>query len=193
MLRRNRPVREPFEEGDWVLYWRRKGGNLRRERGRWYGPARIVQIEGRRVVWLVHANQLVRASPEQLRPASMREWQGVKDSEEAMHPVKDWMRKVSMNDFFDLESEELPPPHDGPEELVEAPSSGYSPSVLEPEVEEPGMNDGVVDPSAIPVPDSEMEDGVEVPVPSDDELLFGDTVNFCELSLFPAPKGLPCT
>ena len=26
MLRRNRPLREPYEEGDWVLYWKRKGG-----------------------------------------------------------------------------------------------------------------------------------------------------------------------
>jgi hypothetical protein len=70
MLRRNRPLREPYEEGDWVLYWKRKGGNLRRIRGQWHGPARIVMLEGRRICWLVHANRLIRASPEQLRPAS---------------------------------------------------------------------------------------------------------------------------
>jgi hypothetical protein len=69
----NSPIRDQFEEGDWVLCWRRKGGNLRRERGRWYGPARVIQVESRNVVWLVHANQLVRASPEQLRSASLRE------------------------------------------------------------------------------------------------------------------------
>jgi len=73
LLRRTRPIRDQFEEGDWVLYWRRKGGNLRRERGRWYGPARVIRVESRNVVWLVHANQLVRASPEQLRSASLRE------------------------------------------------------------------------------------------------------------------------
>ena len=33
LLRRSRPLRGPFEVGDWVLYWRRKGANLRRERG----------------------------------------------------------------------------------------------------------------------------------------------------------------
>ena len=33
MLRRSHPLREPYEEGDWVLYRRRKGGNLRRIRG----------------------------------------------------------------------------------------------------------------------------------------------------------------
>ena len=109
LLRRTRPMREPFEEGDWVLYWRRKGGNLRRERGRWYGPARVVQVEGRNVVWLVHANQLVRASPEQLRSASLHEWHAVKNSEEAMVPVKTWIQRIQDHDFFDLEAEELPP------------------------------------------------------------------------------------
>ena len=49
MLRRTRPLRDSLEEGDWVLYWKRRGGNLRRDRGRWYGPARVIQIEGRKV------------------------------------------------------------------------------------------------------------------------------------------------
>jgi hypothetical protein len=35
LLRMSRPVRGPFEIGGWVLYWRRKGANLRRARGRW--------------------------------------------------------------------------------------------------------------------------------------------------------------
>ena len=32
LLRRSRPLRGPLEVGDWVLYWRRKRTNLRRER-----------------------------------------------------------------------------------------------------------------------------------------------------------------
>jgi len=36
MLRRSHPLREPYEEGDWVLYRRREGGNLRRIRGQWH-------------------------------------------------------------------------------------------------------------------------------------------------------------
>ena len=35
LLRITRPMRETFEEGDWVLCWRRKGGNLRRGRERY--------------------------------------------------------------------------------------------------------------------------------------------------------------
>ena len=31
MLRRSRPTKADYEVGDLVLYWRRKGGNMRRE------------------------------------------------------------------------------------------------------------------------------------------------------------------
>ena len=73
LLRRSRPLRGPFEIGDLVLYWRRKGANMRRERGRWFGPASVVAVEGSRNVWLNHSGRLVRACPEQIRPASFRE------------------------------------------------------------------------------------------------------------------------
>ena len=76
LLRRTRPVRGPYEIGDLVLYVGvGKGANMRRDRGRWYGPASVVAIEGTRNVWMNHAGKLVRASPEQLRPASFREWE----------------------------------------------------------------------------------------------------------------------
>ena len=77
LLRRTRPMRGPYEVGDWVLYWRQKGSNLRRTRGQWHGPACVVTVEGTRNVWVNHSGRLVRASPEQLRPASFREWKAV--------------------------------------------------------------------------------------------------------------------
>ena len=46
LLRRGRPVPDLYEVGDWVLYWRRKGGNMRRGHGRWYGPAKVAMVEG---------------------------------------------------------------------------------------------------------------------------------------------------
>eukprot|EP00435_Cladocopium_sp_Y103_P017364 s1359_g4.t1 len=186
LLRRTRPMNEPYEEGDWVLYWKRKGGNMRRERGRWFGPARVVQIEGKRVVWLVHANQLVRASPEQLRPASSREWKAVQGSEEAMHPVKDWLQKIRAKDFFDLEAEELPPDEtqgdgSGASQPECPPSSGYSPSVGEPEGEagEDCVGDDVGDDNLEP---GDLG-GLKVHVDTDDDVensLFGDTLEFWE-------------
>eukprot|EP00435_Cladocopium_sp_Y103_P018919 s1103_g4.t1 len=42
LLRRTRPMRGPYEIGDLVLYWRRRGANMRRDHGRWYGPAAVV-------------------------------------------------------------------------------------------------------------------------------------------------------
>lgn len=39
LLKRSRPVSDPYEQGDWVLYWRRTADHMRRERGRWFGPA----------------------------------------------------------------------------------------------------------------------------------------------------------
>ena len=181
LLRRTRPLRENFEEGDWVLYWRRKGGNLRRERGRWHGPARVVQVESRNVVWLVHANQLVRASPEQLRSASMREWNQVRDSEEAMVPVKTWLQRIQAQDFFDLEAEDLPPENSDSLESDQRsgetpPGSGYSPSCAEPERELTGMD---VDENGVPA-DGDLG-GLGVPIDDDvEDLMFGDTVEFWE-------------
>ena len=103
MLRRSRPVRNNFEVGDLVLYWKRKGGNMRRERGQWYGLARVALVENQRVIWLVHAHRLVRASPEQLRSASMREWKAVRDEAEFKLPTRDWARSIGHQDFYDLD------------------------------------------------------------------------------------------
>ena len=170
LLRRSRPIRHAFEAGDLVLYWRRKGGNLRRERGSWFGPARVVLVEGRNAVWLVHANKLVRASPEQLRAASMREWMSVKDTAELKEPVRDWVKKIGHQDFLEL-GDEIPEP-----ERVRA-NSGES--VTEPEIEEPSPYSREETPEEEPRVDMEV-DGVDVPVPDegDDEVLFGDTIDF---------------
>eukprot|EP00435_Cladocopium_sp_Y103_P071366 s617_g37.t1 len=74
LLRQSRPGKVEFMQGDWVLYWRSNRGNSRICPGRWHGPAQVVVSEKKRVVWLSHLGRLVRASPEQLRPASLREF-----------------------------------------------------------------------------------------------------------------------
>ena len=42
-------MRDKYERGDWVLYWRRKGGNLRREHGTRCRLARVVLIKDYRI------------------------------------------------------------------------------------------------------------------------------------------------
>ena len=34
----------------------------------------MIVVEGRKVIWLSHLGRIIRASPEQIRPASLREY-----------------------------------------------------------------------------------------------------------------------
>ena len=175
MLRRSRPTKADYEVGDLVLYWKRKGGNMRRERGQWFGPARVVLVENKRVVWLVHAHRLVRASPQQLRAAPMREWKSIRDTEEFKVPSREWIRKIGHQDFFDLDPEDLPEPSE----------NEYTPS-LPPGEFEVREEDPLPEPeeeAAAPTRRGSMDtgedvplDGVNVPVPDDG--FFGDTAYF---------------
>ena len=182
-----------FEPKDWVLYWRRSKGNNRLERGRWHGPAQVIVVEGKKVVWLSHLGRIIRASPEQLRPASLREYHKLpKDS------MGNAMDETPRGRGY-LELEDIPEDN----QLGEAaPSEAYSPSLgqsgpqtphstSQPDNEEfppdsghgtsaPSLgneeseqgndgDDGKLEPHEIPVPDS--DDG-------DSFLCFGDDVEF---------------
>ena len=74
LLRRSRPVRGPFSIGQSVMYWMRKTTPGRRESGRWHGPGRIVCQDGSTTVWVAYGDRLMRCAPENIRPASLREW-----------------------------------------------------------------------------------------------------------------------
>ena len=73
-LRRSCPVRGPYHPGQLVLYWLKRNRPNRSEGGRWYGPAKVIIQEGSSIVWVSHADRLLRCAPENLRPASLREW-----------------------------------------------------------------------------------------------------------------------
>ena len=130
--------------------------------------------EGRRICWLVHANKLIRASPEQLRPASLREWKAVREQEASMQPVKDWMKRLETSDYFDLGSEDIPEPEDVQE--ADRASSGYTPSMFEPEREMTGDGESQQEEESEKV----ETNGIKVPIPDDgdDDLLFGDLVDW---------------
>ena len=82
LLRKSRATLPTFTAGSWVLYWRqqRVGSRSRSERGRWHGPAQVI-VGDERVVWLSHCGQLIRASPEHLRSASLREWEALQQGQ----------------------------------------------------------------------------------------------------------------
>ena len=184
LLRRSRPLRDPYEVGDWVLYWRKVGGNMRRERGKWHGPARVAVVESSKVIWLTHANRLIRASPEQLRAASFREWKAVQSTEEARHPTVNWLKRSQHDDFFDL-GDELP----GVDEVLGDEGMPETNSLPEPEQipssaseSGPGIPEEEGDPQEVPksVVDGEP-DPLTAPIPeaipselSEEDAMFGD-------------------
>ena len=75
LLRRSNPVRGPYKPGDWVLYWMKKSSPNRLAAGRWHGPARVISQEGQSITWISHGTIILRCAPENIRPASLREWQ----------------------------------------------------------------------------------------------------------------------
>ena len=75
VLRRSTPARGPFLAGSWVLYWTKKSSPNRLAAGRWHGPAKVICQEGQSIVWIAHGTTILRRAPENLRPASLREWQ----------------------------------------------------------------------------------------------------------------------
>ena len=70
LLRRNRPMRETFSTGQWVMYWRNGKGA---QPGMWNGPAKVVLCEDHNVTWITHQSRLYRCAPEHLRTLSERE------------------------------------------------------------------------------------------------------------------------
>ena len=189
LLRRSRPICQSFEAGDWVLYWRRSKNGSRGERGRWYGPSQVVCSEPK-VVWLSHCGRLVRAAPEQLRSASMREWQAVSLQQhrgEGQSALGQDVRGV-----VDLTNQGLPSRGEIDDE-GDVPSSVVPPATLnEAPLEPPAEDTEMIEPPPVPslaeqpevevspVPSVNTPEAASVPVPDDDDddLLFGDTVCF---------------
>ena len=112
MLRRSCPTRGPFLPGQLIMYWAKRTKPNRAESGRWCGPAKVVLQEGSSVVWISHADRLLRCAPENLRPASLREWNNHQSDK-----------------FPSIVYDNLPQniiPHDNP---AESPEDTYEPSL----------------------------------------------------------------
>ena len=94
------------------MCWAKRTKPNRAESGRWCGPAKVVLQEGSSVVWISHADRLLRCAPENLRPASLREWNNHQSDK-----------------FPSIVYDNLPQniiPHDNP---AESPEDTYEPSL----------------------------------------------------------------
>jgi hypothetical protein len=117
LLRRSRPGDVEYSSGDWVLYWRKLKGNPRGAKGRWHGPAQVITVEQKRVVWLSHGGYLIRASPQHLRPASLREYRHLPRHEDGR--VRDEQIDPRSRNYYPLT--DVPPVDDN--------ESAYEPSI----------------------------------------------------------------
>ena len=206
MLRRSHPMRGPFHPGDWVLYWARKTSPNRLASGRWHGPGRVICQEGSSVVWISHGTTVLRCPPENVRPASLREWQHAASSEESL-PTKN---AGGANAYLDLTGSPTPVPPSSvqtssettqvfeagvpsgvpsarpPEDDLGQPEQELTPQVSQTadgaegnvEVErEPDFGQESAAPS-VPsaLPDNVVSNPVDVPVPGSDEGLLTETI-----------------
>ena len=184
LLRRSRPGDVEYSSGDWVLYWRKLKGNPRGAKGRWHGPAQVITVEQKRVVWLSHGGYLIRASPQHLRPASLREYRLLPRHEDGR--VRGEQIDPRSRNYYPLTDV---PPVDDNESAYEpsiAPSNG--PSINEqPENEiSPPLSHLGEDLTHEENPNEDVPmtgdlGGLTVPIPDDDDddglFCFGDDLN----------------
>ena len=197
---------QKFSPGDWILYWRRqKGGNRGcGERGRWYGPAQVVCGDDK-VVRVSHCGQLIRAAPEQLCSASLREWQAIQGQTIRERNVSEV--GAATKQVVDLIGQRVLPSRDEVEEQGDLPENQPDPPEVVPpdgnlnvvrEVDADGdqiMREAPQTPSEnmqVDQPEHEISPAVsldleepvdpsQVPLPDDgdeEDMLFGDTECF---------------
>ena len=68
VLRRNRPSRQQYLVGEWVMIWR----NVQNQHS-WCGPMQVVTQDGQHTVWTTLGGKLYRSAPENVRPVSAYE------------------------------------------------------------------------------------------------------------------------
>eukprot|EP00435_Cladocopium_sp_Y103_P019412 s4226_g4.t1 len=64
-LRRDRPHRGAYEEGEWVMVWK-----VQNQKGSWVGPARVFKQDGNSTVFCNNTGSILKAAPEHVRPVS---------------------------------------------------------------------------------------------------------------------------
>ena len=188
LLRKSCPMRGPFQAGQVVMYWQKKSKANRQEAGRWHGPAKVVGQEGLSTVWISHADRLLRCSPESLRPASLREWNGLSgSSNQDLPPIEENLEPPEIsrdqleNPWADNYTPSIAPatpetPHSGT-------IPGYQPESelgLEGEPNTGNLNQiAPIPPSVIPDPNAAPEPPPPLDLdPTDDELVT-ERVLFC--------------
>ena len=186
LLRKSCPHRGQFMGGTLVMYWRPGRGE---NPGTWHGPAQVIVQETNNVVWLSHASRVYRVAPEHIRSLSERE-QHSYIHQVRHNPREDdqSMRGQGVFQYHDLvvnSNPEIPNPIEHPTPgPVESPPEGDVVSINSQPDAEPGVLPGSnISEGYVPstphslVPDEDLPDGIQIPVPSEsegDELVMED-------------------
>eukprot|EP00435_Cladocopium_sp_Y103_P038295 s1525_g10.t1 len=102
---RSRPERLTFQNGDVVMFWRAGKGV---ENGSWHGPAKVLMIEDRNLVWVSHLTRLYRCAPEHIRLLSEDEAKSLSDEDRRMFFLPD-RSGSGVFQFRELSSQSDPP------------------------------------------------------------------------------------
>jgi hypothetical protein len=102
---RSRPDRLRFQIGDLVMFWREGKGT---ESGSWHGPAKVLMIEDRNLLWLSHLTRLYRCAPEHVRPLSEDEARSVTNADRQMLQLPE-RSGSGVFQYRELISQEAPP------------------------------------------------------------------------------------
>lgn len=180
ILQRSRPPRQSYEKGQWVMMWRKRGEN----QGQWIGPAQVIVQEGPQVTWTNMGTRLYRIAPEHLRPLSAYEEQKrANRGEESSHTMPIGQGVTQFQDLIGtqnvnpgtegndhLPEENIEPgtqteavPQDETQDIIgdTGESNGdqpdQEPSVSSVPSEMTGLPETTLDPTVIPVPDSDSD------------------------------------
>ena len=126
LLRKSRGEITEWSCGQPCMFWdKRKSANML-EKGRWCGPAQVVLVESKTIVWITHMNRILRCARDNLRPVSLREFERHAsfnqqiDTQRAQQMASQLRRRLheksGMFQFSDLS--EIPPEHETTEAVV---------------------------------------------------------------------------
>ena len=198
LVSRSRPDRGQYQQGDWVMMWKKRGEAT----GVWEGPLQVIVQEESRVVWVTRMNKLYRVAPEHLRPLSaMEEWKNQQQTGwNSTNSIRPPHGGTQMHNLIPSTIPSTSTPQQNTNETITIPEdenttrtmnntntrehraqSGTSDPEVEPEVSPVGTGsetpevpntEAIAEPSMAPETENaspNLPDVSQVPVPSDDD------------------------
>ena len=122
LVHRSRPNRGIYQQGEWVMIWKKKG----EADGNWHGPMQVIVQEGANVIWVSMGTKLYRVAPEHVRPLSaVEEWKHQAPSRSSdsaqessiipRHGGTQYRNLTDQPSSFNVDPLNAPPPEQAPE------------------------------------------------------------------------------